>query len=360
MKYFILLLALFCGSAFSQTLVYKEFSPGGDLAGTGSTWNSQMIAPGAVTLAKQANLAASSIQCNASSSPATPAACNPLAAANLMSAVLNVAVVDTVDTSIPSGLPKTIDGHIVQAGESVLLEAITGQIGNGIYIAQNSGAWTRATNFPAGYVISQNCNLAVFMRFGTVFSGHTFRLTTSGGTITIGTDVQGWLDSPLAAATATNAGPVKITDASGVISVTGTPSVVMTSTVTTNGDCASFSDAGSGLSGSLSDLGNLVSTGPCVVTDPNGHPLYNGNGTGPTVTGTGCSLTSGGQDNTGSIVAGGVDTCTLTFGGSFTSAPACTATGVGATVIPYLNALPTVSAAVFKTTAAGTFTYTCL
>lgn len=356
MKHLFLLLALFCAPAFSQVDVYKQFTPGGDLAGSGSTWNSQIIAPGAVTLAKQANLAADSIPCNATTSPATQTACNPLAVANLMSAVISVIAADFVDTSIPSGLPKTVDGVAIQAGQSVYLGVITGNVGNGIYIAQSSGSWTRATNFPNGYVIPQNCNLAILTLQGTLFGDTVQHIITTSGPITIGTTAITVFTISAPQATPTVAGTTTVTDSISykAVDLIAPPSAQY--------DCATFDGGISPTSGGISDDGNAAfTTGPCVVSDPNGHPILNGNGTGPNVTGTGCSLAAGtNTDNAGAIVAAGVDTCTLAFGSAFTTAPHCSVGNIGATVIANLTALPTTAHAIFLSTAAGTFNYICL
>lgn len=350
-------LALFltlCGTLSAQ--VYNQFSPGGDLTGAGSTWNAQYLGAGTVTLAKQTNLAADSIQCNATSSSATPQACNPLAAANLMSAVLAVDAASASGNITLSGT-QTVDGVALSQGQSVLVGAQTSNTTNGIYIVR-SGAWTLAINFPSGYVIAQNCDLVVHVKAGTLFRNANFHLNTSGGSITIGTSAQSWTLETQVGATVTSAGAVTVTNAA-VAQVPSFGTVPAASF-----DCADFNGVGSPSSlnpVTIGDDGNAAgTTGGCIVGDTGGHPILNGSGTGPMVSGTGCTLTAGGRDNTGSIVAVGVDTCTLTFGAAFTTTPNCSATGVGATVIPYLNALPTTSAAVFKTTAAGTFTYTCL
>ncbi len=354
-----IVLSLFASLAFGQA--FGVFQPGGDLAGSGSTWNNQVIAPGVVTLAKQANLTADTIQCNPTSSPATPTACNPMAVANLMEAVLSVFLVSVNNITL-SGTP-TIDGVNTQPGSIILVDGQSTASQNGIYVVA-SGAWSLAINFPAGYVIPQNCSISVFVQFGNAYGGHTFRLTSNiVSSVTIGTSSISFSDASLAPATATSYGIVKITDAANltVPATAGAAVVLGTNTVTAYADCAVFADSGSGLSGSIGDVGNIAgTTGPCIVGDSYGHPVLNGTGTAPTVSGTGCSLTTGGQDNHGSIVASGIDTCTLTFGSSFTKAPNCAVGNIGATVLANLTGLPTTAHAIFATAAAGTFNYLCL
>ncbi len=361
------LLAAFIGLlpalAFAQS--YGVFQPGGDLAGTGSTWNNQVIAPGAVTLSKQATIVGNvsgtptpAIIGNSTSTAATPAALAPLQVANVLSAVMSVQAACTTSacltafsgvtvtgTTLPSGLTTAVDGFTLSAGQTVLITSYTtNSYLNGIYVA-GTGTWTRAVNFIGS--IAQNCDVAVIVQHGNTNSGVTYKLATYTGAITIGTTAQIWTASILPQATNTALGLVKT-------SSTGNVLVAATGSAANVNDCVSFSD----LIGSINDYGDYEdNTGPCVVADSHGHILFDGGA--PTVSGTGCTLTTGGQDNTGSIVATGADTCTLTFSLSFSRAPNCTATGVGATVIPYLNALPTTTAAVFKTTAAGTFTYHC-
>ncbi len=348
--------------AFAQS--FGVFQPGGDLAGAGSTWNNQVIAPGAVTLAKQATVVGNvsgtptpAIIGNNTSTAATPAALAPLQVANVLSAVLSVnnvcigtcltafSGVTITGTTLPSGLTTAVDGTTLSAGQTVLITGYTTNAYlNGIYIA-GTGTWTRAVNFIGS--IAANCDVAVIVRNGTTYQGHMFKLGT-GSAITIGTTAQVWSDAPIASATNTTFGTVKV-------SATGNTTVASTGGVAAVNDCVSFGDT----NGSITDYGDaLDTTGPCIVGDAHGHVVFDVGP--PSVSGSGCSLTSGGRDSTGSVVATGADTCTVTFSGAFAIAPNCTATGVGATVIPYLNALPTTTAAVFKTTAAGTFTYHCL
>jgi hypothetical protein len=124
-------------------------------------------------------------------------------------------------------------------------------------------------------------------------------------------------------------------------------------------DCADFSNTGTAVT--IGDDGNAAGTkGSCVISDTNGHPILNALGTAPAVTGTGCSLVAGSTDNTGSITATGVDTCTLAFGAAFTNAPHCSIGNLGATVLANLTGQPTTAHAIFATAAAGSFDYTCL
>lgn len=337
---------LFATVANSQP--YNQVTFGGDLTGAGTTWNQQFLGPGTVTLQKQAALLADTLQCNSTNSAATPQACNPLAAANLMSAVISVQAATTTNITL-SGV-QVIDGSSRSQGTAILVDDQTTSSQNGIYIVQ-SGAWTRAINFPSGYVIAANCNLTVFVQTGTVNIGASFWLNTSSA-ITIGTSNQQWIAAPVANGSPTKAGLVKI-------SVQGDVAAAVGSSISTVGDCASFPD----LFGSVADQGNAIiygTPGPCIVGDSSGNFLSALNSNSSSVSGTGCSSASANNtNNSGAITATGPDTCTLTFNSAFASAPFCSVGNVGPTVLAYLNALPGTGSAVFKTTAAGTFTYTC-
>jgi hypothetical protein len=365
MKTFFRTLFLFftlCGALSAQ--VYNQFECGGDINGAGCTWNNQVITNGAVTLAKQANLAADSFQGNATNAAATPQAFNPLAAANLMSAVVSVVAYDSQVTAVPSGLPQTIDGVSISAGQAVFIQGNTAQSFSGIYIAQTSGTWTRAINFPAGYVITQNCVLTIFVQKGTLYGGSSVAVNTTSA-ITIGTSNITSAQISYHSATDSIPGLVTTTDTAG----SATAVILNGASPNAQYDCASFvNDNNAALQGDIGDNGNIQFNntahghqGGCTVTDSFGHIYHDGSGTAPVVTGTGCSLTAGGTDESGSIVATGVDTCTVTFGQVFAIAPNCSVTGVGVTntVLPWLSALPTTSAFISKTTAAGTYTYLC-
>lgn len=322
----------------------------GDVATTAGS-SVATIQPAAVTLTKQANLAASSVPCNTSTSAATQQACNPLAVANLMSAVISAFAVST--TNITLSGTQVLDTLTLVQGEVVLVAGQTTSANDGIYIVQ-SGAWTRAINFPSGYVISQNCSLSVHILNGSLGQGRTYSLTTTTGAITIGTTAQTWKDSTIAAGTSSTFGLVKL-GGTGASVAPGYSTIINGS----GQDCMNW--GGSGTNAGAQNAGNVAGdTGPCVVADPNGHPFFDAAGDPPVVTGTGCSLQANSTDNRGAIVATGVDACTLTFGDAFTNAPFCTVSGVGATVLPRVHALASVSAATFDTAAAGTFTYVCL
>jgi len=311
------------------------------------------IAPGAVTLAKQAALAASSIPCNTSTSAATQQACNPLAAANLMSAVISVYAATTANITLTG--TQTIDTTVLLVqGEAVLVKNQTTSSQNGIYIVQ-SGAWTRAINFPDGYIIAQNCVLAVYVTNGSANQGRTFQLGLNGGAITIGTTAQTWRDAAFAVGSSSTFGLVKLGG-------TGSQTAAGYAGTIPNGsgqDCVNW--FGGGTNAGIQDAGNVAGdTGPCILADASGHPILDAAGNAPVVAGTGCSLSANSTDNRGAIVATGADACTLTFGDAYTNAPFCTVSGVSATVLPRVHALASVSAATFDTAAAGTFTYVCL
>ncbi len=177
---------------------YNQFSPGGDLTGT---WNSQTVVSGAITLAKQANLPAYTVNGNNTASSATPLALNPVAVTTMLGNPINVDL-------IGPGTPITLSGIQVVDGvttniNTVLVRGQASDADNGIYITNTSGAWVRSFNFPSGAVISANCTVSVIgtvsnALFTSVNVGRIFRLTTTSA-ITIGTDAQIWLETPLGA-----------------------------------------------------------------------------------------------------------------------------------------------------------------
>jgi hypothetical protein len=364
-------------SASAHAQVYNQFQPGGDLAGTGSTWNNQVITPGAVTLAKQAALIADSFNCNTSNSAATPQACNPLAAANLIGAQIaaQAAISLTTGGDHAYGTYTSTDGVALTNGEVVFVYqggvgqtcgtgtnssgtggALSASAGicNGLWLVNTGAPWTRPINFPAGYVIAQNCNLTVFIEYGTHLIGHTYRISTASA-ITINTSQLPVTDATLGFASTTIRGTVTVTE------ITGTQVPVWQGNLPTAfGDCASYFDAGAG----LADLGNasVQIAGPCIVGDANGD-IYALNNSSAilNVTGTGCSSAANSTNNSGAIIAAGIDTCFVTFGGAgFPTAPFCTLTPYSTLVLPFISTPPTTAGFGAKTAAAGTFSYQCM
>jgi hypothetical protein len=341
------------GTTSTLTGVVRGGSPltaaelSGDVTTSGS--NVTTIAANAVTNAKAAQMAAASIKCNSTGSTANATDCNPLQVANLMGAVLSVDIATTANITL-SGT-QTIDGDAsLVIGQIVLVKNQTTASQNGFYV-YSAGAWPRAANFPAGYVIPEFCNLNVFVANGTAFGGSHIRLLTTGGTITIGTTSQTWIQTTFPNATTTVAGLVYATDAVSfnlpvaVYAKQGAP-------VVTIGDCAGFNT----LSGDVGDLGDAAGNdGFCVVSDANGHALLqNASGTGPTANhGT---LDTAASDQRG-IVTGlsTVTSLTITFNAAWTYAPSCGS-------VPAPTVSPTVSTTAVTFTipsTTGTFNYWC-
>ncbi len=173
----------------TRAQVYNQFSPGGDLTGSGSTWNMQFLGNGVVSLTKLANLPADTVNCNPSNSSAIPAACNPLAVANLITAPLVVNYVATVNITLSGS--QTVDGVTVPNGSTVLATAETSSVNNGIYTVNTGGAWTLAVTFPSGYVIAAGCPCMVHVLSGVALAGSDWILTTTSA-VTIGTSAQVW------------------------------------------------------------------------------------------------------------------------------------------------------------------------
>lgn len=178
---------LACTSLIGRAQTYNVFQPGGALSGT---WNQQNVDfgnpsffLGSLPAANQQSIASPNFLCNNTGSTGAAGACNPLAAATMMSAALVVDVVAVSNLTL-SGL-QTIDGVSGFAGEFVLAAAQTTGSQNGIYV-MSSGAWARAANFPAGYVIGQNCEVVAHVRLESTYAAtHWYIVTTTA--VTIGT-----------------------------------------------------------------------------------------------------------------------------------------------------------------------------
>lgn len=294
------------------------------------------------------------ILCNSSGSTAVPSACNPLAIANMMSAVIAASVIASSNITL-SGI-QTVDGISVGGGQVVLVAGQTTGSQDGLYISA-SGAWTRAANFPAGYVIAQNCDMIVFIDQGTANQGVSYRLQTSSGAITIGTSNQNWNPAGLPVASTTVSGLARRTTEAQ----TGKALVVFDGLAAAAvNDCVSFT----ALNGSIDDLGNAINTtGPCVTSDANGHPRpQNASGTAPTVNRGAVACAA--QDNTGCITGLTVTntTVTLTFNAAFPYTPACSALSNATTPFSISITAASASAVTFTFAAlAGTTTlyYSC-
>jgi hypothetical protein len=309
----------------------------GDVTSAGATY-ATTISPAAVTLAKQANLAAYSIQGNNTSSGATPAALNPLQALSMMSGVFNVTAVATANVATLSG-SQTIDGQTLGSGaalQSVLLTGQTTASQNGPWMVQ-TGAWTRPPNWPSGYALAVNCDIAVFVRQGSSNQGHTFRLST-GSAITVDTTSETWTD-----ATAAGGG-------SGVTSLTaGTGLTASPSTITATGSYSlttpvTATNGGTGEAGTIT--GVLMGNGTSAHTAATAAQIITPFGSGSSTN----YLRGDGTVATPQSVAylsydtGNVTTASLPFGGFQKVSNASTVDNLDGTTIAYsCSAAPTIT-----------------
>jgi hypothetical protein len=338
---------------------------------------------------------ANSIKCNATTSVATDTDCNPLAITVMQNAGRNAYSAGSLTTGTPAYGAYTIDGINQNPGNVVLIFSQatgqtcgTGTTSNGtggsvsaagacegLWIVQSAAAWTRPQNYPSGFVFPQFCNFLVTIQEGATYQGHVFaarQLETSS--ITIDATNPFFTDRTLGPASPSVIGTVFASSTDSGAS--GNPAAIVIAAsvgfpaLSNVNDAVSFADT----NGSIQDVGNpnTGTTGPPALVDAsfNLYAGINGPGSSPGVTGTGCSLSAGGTNNSGAIIATGLDTCVLAFSGTFGvtpatpsgAAPYCTLTGVGTTntTIPWLTALPTKTGFTSKTTAAGTYTYLCL
>lgn len=97
-----------------------------------------------------------------------------------------VAVATTANITL-SGL-QTIDGYAVQAGNRVLVKNQTTQSQNGIYVAVNGGAWTRASDMD---VAAEFPDSAVFVQQGATLADTAWVQVTDS--VTVGTSNIVWI-----------------------------------------------------------------------------------------------------------------------------------------------------------------------
>ncbi len=97
-----------------------------------------------------------------------------------------VAVATTANITL-SGL-QTVDGYAVQAGDRVLVKNQTTASQNGIYVAVNGGAWTRAADMD---VAAEFPDSAVFVQQGTTQADTAWVQTTDN--VTVGTSNISWI-----------------------------------------------------------------------------------------------------------------------------------------------------------------------
>ena len=268
-----------------------------------------------------------------------------------------VATTQTTLSGVPGGL---------QAGKIILLTGQTTTTQNGLWQIQ-AGAWNRPAQVPSGYTINQECPFVVVVasQNGGNGGGQIWALSDYNNAVTVDTTAQTWmLNQPYVQAfySSSAAGGLGVLARTTEVQGGNTYGVLVDNTFNApnTGDCASFFDN----VGTITDYGTpayYTNLGPCVISDANGHPWLTGNGTGPTVTGTGFTKVTGSQDNSGAVTGTSSGVATITFGSTFSKrAPFCTVSAYSASVAPYISTAPTATAVIVTTSAAGTFSYVCL
>lgn len=217
---------------------------------------SAAIPAGTVTLAQQANLPSTSIECNPSTSAGPVVACNP-GQTNLIGA--DVQIVNSICTANIASLSgaQTCAGGTTSVNQVVLLVAQTTTTQNGMWLV-NSGAWTRPGFFPTGLVLPQYCNILVMSAINTSTgqAQSPYLLSTGGGAITVDTTAQTW-SAWLPTQSAGIGAPGIVNSTTDTQSSTLLPAVLYSSTFSLPavvGDCALIATTG----GSIKD-----STYPC-------------------------------------------------------------------------------------------------
>jgi hypothetical protein len=280
---------------------------------------------------------------NVTGSTAIPQKVNPLALGNLMEATFGVDLATTANTTL-SGT-QTVDGIFSGNGLVVLVTQNTGNITDGFYITNSSGAWTRAPNFPAGYVINQGCVVLVKVRIGTVNGGNTFFLNTASP-ITIATTAQNW-QSVNEQGSSSKFGKVKVPANNATV-----PSV---NTIGINAfDCANWQDT----VGTIADTGNALNgvQGGCALENTtSGGLILDGS---PPTSSAG-TIDPNSVQNRGRVTGlTAVATVTITFAVTFGYVPSCFGSNSAGTAVGVSAASAT--AVTFTMVAlTGTLYYTC-
>jgi hypothetical protein len=120
-----------------------------------------------------------------------PTAAQDAATKNYVDSVANGLVWKSPVTACSYGLgnltlsaPQTVDGVALIAGNRILVADQTLPVENGIYVVA-AGAWTRATDMPAGSDAASN---AVFCQQGTANADNGFVCTNDTGSAVVGTN----------------------------------------------------------------------------------------------------------------------------------------------------------------------------
>ena len=347
-----LLILTLCRPARAQNPVYPYFAPGGALGGSATSQTINLGAGSSYVLGNLnlslngPSIATSTILGNYSGSTGTPQVLNPLAVANMLSAVIAVDVV--ANSNITLSGAATIDGVVLANGNFVLAQDQTTQSQNGIWVVNTSGAWTRPANFPSGYVIATGCELIIYVRLGTASAGNSYYIPTTSP-ITIGTTAFQPLIVPNQGSSS-KFGIVKLGGASG-------DAAAVVSAVQHNFDCVA------GASGGILDFGDANNdTGYCTVeSQSTGHIiLSNSNGNFSSPSASAGTLSSNWVDNWG-VVTGlsGATSVVITFGQSFASTASCTANDSAGTAVGVTPASNGASVTFSMTALTGSFSYHC-
>lgn len=325
---------------------YGDFAPGGDLSGTSK---SQQVVAGAITNAKLANMANSTIKGNFSGSSGAPQDLNPLAVANMLNATFAVTYAATANVLSLSGAQSiTINNgnHVVSpvtpaTGTTVLLTAQTTTSQNGLWVVQ-SGAWTRPANFPTGFVIAAQCNVVVIDES----TGSRWVLTTTtqlGGSataVTIDTTSQGWTLEAVEASQTLLGNVFASGSPAQPVATIGSPP---TSTQLTNNYCPEVE--GTTSSYGIQVIGDVSSNtaGPCAQYDGlTGHLVgyvENSTGASPTVS-AGTKDSNCGDQRCTITGLSAATSVTITFANGFNWTPTCVAgASVSLSTPPYPSSL---------------------
>ncbi len=324
------------------------------------------IQPGAVSLAKMANLPATSFNANPSTSPGVPQAIDPLEACNLQQCIQGVTYAATANVATMSGAQSiTLSSgstFTANVGSLVLLTAQSTASQNGPW-AVNSGAWTRPAIYKSGDVIANQCVVG-FIDFtnGQIWMTSTTQ-GPSGTSITIDTTATAW-QVRTSGATSVIAGVTKVTRATGPAVTTSAGGGTIPAGLL---PCAAFSGAGISFV-TIENEGNAnQDVGFCVVSDnPSGHIILDDLGTQPTSS---VGTVSAASSDEHGFISGltAATSVTLTFANGWklpntsTAREAdCTAnnsTGTAVGVTPNSNGLTVVFSSAALT---GSLSYHCL
>jgi hypothetical protein len=226
----------------------------------------------------------------------------------------------------------TIDGHVILTGERILVKNQAVPIENGIYIANASGAPTRASDLFTG---ANAAGAFVFIEKGTVNGDTGWVCTSNSGSDVVGTNNLTFVQFSSAGVTEAGTGLTKTGNTLSVnasqTQITSVGTLTSLSTGAITGTSATFSTT-VGITGVLSANGGIISTLSTSSSSTTTGAITLSGGIGISNSTDATSITNGGSFTT----AGGIAVAQKAFIGgdtNITSSTASTTTTNGALIV---------------------------